>query len=73
MSPLRAGEVLAIAGVDGNGQIELAETIAGMRRPAGGRVLLGGIDVTRHSVAERVRPVSPTSRADRSQTSLVRR
>ena len=68
---IAAGEVLAIAGVDGNGQIELAETIAGMRRPADGRVLLGGVDVTRHSVAERVRAGIAYIPADRSQTSLV--
>jgi simple sugar transport system ATP-binding protein len=41
-----AGEVLGIAGVSGNGQRELAETITGLRRITGGRVLLEGEDVT---------------------------
>lgn len=52
---LRAGEVTGIAGVDGNGQRELAEVIAGQRRPSGGVVLFGDEDVTRLGVAERQR------------------
>jgi simple sugar transport system ATP-binding protein len=43
---LRAGEVLGVAGVDGNGQKELAECIAGLRKSSGGRVLVKGEDVT---------------------------
>jgi simple sugar transport system ATP-binding protein len=39
---VRAGEVLGIAGVEGNGQTELVETIMAMRRAASGRVLLEG-------------------------------
>jgi simple sugar transport system ATP-binding protein len=38
----RAGEVVAIAGVSGNGQRELAETIAGIRSPTEGRILVDG-------------------------------
>ena len=39
---LRAGEILAIAGVAGNGQRELAETITGMRTPTRGEIVVGG-------------------------------
>src|SRR4051812_23600578 len=39
---LRAGEILAIAGVAGNGQRELAEAITGMRTPSRGEIVLGG-------------------------------
>jgi general nucleoside transport system ATP-binding protein len=39
---VRSGEVLGIAGVAGNGQRELAETITGMRRATGGTVRVGG-------------------------------
>ncbi len=39
---VRAGEIVAIVGVDGNGQSELAECLAGVRCPAGGDLLLGG-------------------------------
>jgi simple sugar transport system ATP-binding protein len=39
---LRAGEIVGIAGVAGNGQRELAETISGMRSPARGEIHVGG-------------------------------
>jgi simple sugar transport system ATP-binding protein len=52
---LHAGEVTGIAGVDGNGQRELAELIAGQRRPQRGSVRIGDEDVTRLGVAERQR------------------
>ena len=42
---LRRGEILGICGVEGNGQTELVETLAGLRRPDGGRVLLKGQNV----------------------------
>jgi len=45
---IRAGEIVGIAGVAGNGQSELLEAISGIRRAASGTVLLSGsaIDVT---------------------------
>ena len=43
---VRAGEILAIAGVDGNGQTELIDAITGLRKPASGRVEVGGKDLT---------------------------
>lgn len=46
---VRAGEILGIAGVAGNGQRELAEVITGLRRAAGGQVIIGGADLTNHS------------------------
>lgn len=46
---VRAGEILAIAGVQGNGQTELVEAITGMRKPLSGQVALEGRDVTGHS------------------------
>ena len=47
-----AGEILGVAGVTGNGQTELGETILGLRRPDGGRVRLAGLDITRWSTAK---------------------
>ena len=41
-----AGEILGVAGVDGNGQRELAECIAGLRRPTGGTIHIMGEPVT---------------------------
>ena len=49
------GEIVGIAGVAGNGQRELAEAIVGIRTVAGGRIEVGGRDVTRASIAERIR------------------
>ncbi len=43
---VRAGEIVGIAGVDGNGQNELVEAITGLRRPASGRIVLSGRDIT---------------------------
>ena len=43
---LCSGEILGIAGVSGNGQRELAESITGLRRITDGRVILEGQDVT---------------------------
>jgi simple sugar transport system ATP-binding protein len=42
----RQGEILGIAGVEGNGQSELVEVLAGTRSATGGRVLLGDRDIT---------------------------
>jgi simple sugar transport system ATP-binding protein len=43
---VRAGEILGIAGVAGNGQDELVEALIGLRRPTDGRVTLAGLDIT---------------------------
>ncbi|WP_148203978.1 ABC transporter ATP-binding protein [Candidatus Korarchaeum cryptofilum] len=43
---LHEGEIFGIAGVQGNGQLELAEALAGMRRAERGRILLDGRDIT---------------------------
>jgi general nucleoside transport system ATP-binding protein len=43
---VRAGEIVGIAGVDGNGQTELIDALAGLRRPSDGRVEIDGHDLT---------------------------
>ncbi len=43
---VRAGEILGIAGVQGNGQTELAEALTGLRRVAEGQVTLAGANIT---------------------------
>ena len=48
---VRAGEIVGVAGVAGNGQTELAELISGLLPVAAGTVRLAGRDVTRASVA----------------------
>jgi simple sugar transport system ATP-binding protein len=44
---LHTGEILGIAGVEGNGQSELVEVLAGMRKPSGGRIWAGERELTR--------------------------
>src|SRR5207237_614124 len=44
---VRSGEILGIAGVGGNGQSELAQTILGLRRPTGGTIRIGGVDISK--------------------------
>ena len=51
---VRAGEILGVAGVSGNGQLELAEVVAGLRPVSSGQISLGGVDVTKATAAERV-------------------
>lgn len=43
---VRAGEIVGLAGVEGNGQTELARAVLGTVRPDGGTVELGGVPVT---------------------------
>ncbi|HKA67489.1 MAG TPA: ABC transporter ATP-binding protein [Actinomycetes bacterium] len=50
---IHSGEVLGIAGVEGNGQAELVETIMGMRLPAAGTIRLGDVDITGWSTRDR--------------------
>ncbi|HLO36580.1 MAG TPA: ABC transporter ATP-binding protein [Candidatus Deferrimicrobium sp.] len=45
---VRAGEILGVAGVAGNGQEELVEALTGLRRPAAGSVRLMGNEITGH-------------------------
>ncbi|MEU3059582.1 ABC transporter ATP-binding protein [Streptomyces subrutilus] len=52
---VRAGEIVGIAGVAGNGQSELIEALAGLRPVTAGRVTLSGRDITHASTARRRR------------------
>ncbi len=50
---IRKGEVLGIAGVEGNGQAELVEAIMGIRAIASGTITLDGVDISQASTRER--------------------
>jgi simple sugar transport system ATP-binding protein len=52
---VRAGEIFAIAGVAGNGQVEIADTIAGLLEPHSGAILLDGKDIARDSIRTRIK------------------
>ncbi len=68
---LAPGEVLAVAGIDGNGQSALVEALSGLRAVARGHVKLDGRDITGASAADRARAGLAYIPADRSTTSLV--
>jgi general nucleoside transport system ATP-binding protein len=50
---VKPGEILGIAGVEGNGQTEMIEALAGLRSTFAGEILIDGVDITRRSVAKR--------------------
>jgi general nucleoside transport system ATP-binding protein len=50
---VKPGEILGIAGVEGNGQTELIEALAGLRTVASGNILIDGTDITSRSVTVR--------------------
>jgi simple sugar transport system ATP-binding protein len=68
---LHRGEILGVAGVDGNGQSELGECICGLRRPTGGRVRLGTRDVTGLSPLGIIEAGIGFIPADRQRTGLI--
>ncbi len=51
---VRAGEIVGLAGVDGNGQSELVAAITGLSHIQGGRILLEGRDISKDSIKDRI-------------------
>jgi general nucleoside transport system ATP-binding protein len=68
---VRAGEILGIAGVQGNGQTELCEALMGLRPTAAGMVTLNGRDLTRASPRARLRAGVAYVPEDRREDGLV--
>ncbi|CAH1212632.1 Galactose/methyl galactoside import ATP-binding protein MglA [Paenibacillus plantiphilus] len=68
---VRAGEIVGIAGVDGNGQSELVEAIAGLRKPESGSVRLKGEEITGLSVRSRIHRGIGHIPEDRQKRGLV--
>jgi len=50
---VRRGEIVCIAGIDGNGQSELIYALTGLLQPESGQILLNGEDITHKSIRER--------------------
>lgn len=55
---VRAGEIVGIAGVEGNGQLELVNVIMGLIEPTGGSIKAHGEDITRKPILEKRRKVA---------------
>ena len=50
---VRRGEIVCIAGIDGNGQTELVSAITGLEKASGGSIYLNGNDITKASIRKR--------------------
>jgi simple sugar transport system ATP-binding protein len=68
---VRAGEIVGIAGVDGNGQTELVEAITGLRKVEAGRIAAAGKDVTNEGAREYVEAGVGHIPEDRHRRGLV--
>lgn len=65
------GEILGLAGVDGNGQSELIEAITGLRKIESGKVIMNGVDVTSKTPKEIIDSKISTIPEDRQKRGLV--
>jgi simple sugar transport system ATP-binding protein len=50
---VRAGEILGVAGIEGNGQTELIEAITGLRSVESGRIMINDVDISKMTVRQR--------------------
>jgi general nucleoside transport system ATP-binding protein len=68
---VKAGEIVGVAGVDGNGQTELVEALTGLCKVESGTITLNGDDITNESVRERIRQGMAHIPEDRQKRGLV--
>ncbi len=68
---VRAGEILGVAGVQGNGQTELCEALMGLRPTASGHVTLDGQDLTHATPAQRLHAGLAYVPEDRQEDGLI--
>jgi simple sugar transport system ATP-binding protein len=68
---VRKGEIVGIAGVEGNGQTELVECLAGLHAPESGTIMLGGMEITGDDTIERRRKGLSYIPEDRHHRGLV--
>lgn len=68
---VRKGEILCVAGIDGNGQSELVYGITGLVHPDGGQILFNGKDITKESIRKRCKDGMAHIPEDRHKHGLV--
>ncbi|MEH7440892.1 ABC transporter ATP-binding protein [Bacillus sp. JJ1122] len=68
---VRAGEIVGVAGVEGNGQTELVEAITGLRKAESGTVLVSGQEITNLPIRERLEQGISHIPEDRHKRGLV--
>lgn len=66
-----SGKILGIAGVDGNGQTELIETVMGLKKAFSGKVFFMNHDITQYSVKQRIKNGIGYIPEDRQKKGLV--
>ena len=67
---VKSGEIVGIAGIEGNGQFELVQTLIGSLKPSTGKITIDGIDVTNMTIRERRKLMSYVPQ-DRKFTGLA--
>ena len=68
---IHSGEIFAIAGVADNGQVEIADAIAGLTKVSGGKIFLEGKDITNESIRKRTETGISYIPEDRQSFGLV--
>jgi general nucleoside transport system ATP-binding protein len=68
---VKRGEILGLAGVDGNGQSELVEALTGLRRVESGSIEFKGKDISKESIRKRIRAGMAHIPEDRQRRGLV--
>ncbi len=68
---VRAGEIVGVAGVDGNGQSELVEAITGLRQPESGAIRVDGVNITGRGVERALRSGIGHIAEDRHRRGLI--
>jgi len=68
---VHSGEIVGIAGVEGNGQTELVEALTGLRKPESGKISINGNEITYNSIRSRFRSGMSHIPEDRQKHGLV--
>lgn len=68
---VRAGEIVCIAGIDGNGQTELVSAITGLEKASGGTITLCGKDITKANIRTRSKTGMSHIPEDRQKHGLI--
>ncbi|WP_066895831.1 ABC transporter ATP-binding protein [Clostridium nigeriense] len=68
---VKRGEIVGIAGVEGNGQTELVEAITGMRAAEEGKILFNGNEITNYSIRKRIEEGIAHIPEDRHKRGLI--
>ena len=68
---VHAGEIVCLAGIEGNGQTELVYGLTGLEKLSGGKITLDGKDITRESIRQRSKDGMSHIPEDRHKHGLV--